>query len=275
MRRQKLEIINIIIGIAAIIILAGCCATKRTPVSAPIDIVQVVDSSNIATGDKLVDSLQKIVINDLLDYQSFSAKIKIVSKQNDKANTDVTATLRMIKDSAVWVSLTATLLNVEVYRILITKDSVILLNKLQKEVLFRDIDFLEEITGLPFSLQSIQEYIIGNPVFVDLQAADYFIQGDSLLVKDESIQFRTLLTLLGSTKLFSAANHESIVAGNLLRANLKYDGYEKTDQQNFSTLRDISIFGAEVIRANLKFSQIEFNKELNLNFPVAKNYEEK
>ena len=271
----KTYLVNIIIVVLAATCLFGCCASKRTPISVPVDIAKVIDSSNMATDNILVDSLRQILVSNLLHYTSFSAKIKIASTQNDKANTDVTATLRMIKDSAVWVSLTATFLNVEVYRILITNDSVILLNKLQKEVLYRDIDFLQEITGLPFSLHSIQEFIIGNPVFVNPGTADYFLQADTLLVKDESMQFKTLLTLLGSGLRLASAYHEAGEGISALRANLGYDGYEKIEEKSFSTQRDVSIFGPDVLRANLLFSQLEFNKELNLNFPVAKNYEEK
>ncbi len=67
------------------------------------------------------------------------------------------------------MSLSATFLNIEVYRVLIMKDSVILLNKQQKEVQFRSLDYLQEVIQIPFDYKTIEDLLIGNPVFVGVQ----------------------------------------------------------------------------------------------------------
>ena len=64
-----------------------------------------------------------------IDFRSFSAKIKLDIEDSKGKKPDLLANVRMIKDSAIWISISATILNVEVFRVIYTKDSVILLNK--------------------------------------------------------------------------------------------------------------------------------------------------
>jgi hypothetical protein len=58
----------------------------------------------------------------------------LTTGSGDGKNYDVNATMRMYKDSAIWLSANA-VLGIEAMRVLITKDSVKLLNKLDKTIL--------------------------------------------------------------------------------------------------------------------------------------------
>lgn len=86
------------------------------------------DTTLVSTVDKTkADSL--LMINNTLvglnknhiDFKTFNAKIKVDYQDNKGKQPDVTAIVRIIKDSAIWVSLTASILNIEIYRVLIKR----------------------------------------------------------------------------------------------------------------------------------------------------------
>ena len=78
-------------------------------------------------------------------FKTFSAKIK-VDYQNSKGNQpNITAYVRILKDSLIWISGYATVFNIEAFRVLINKDSVFVLDKINKEVQYRSIDYLQEV----------------------------------------------------------------------------------------------------------------------------------
>lgn len=104
-----------------------------------------------------------------IDFNTFSAKVKVEFENSKGKRQDLNAVVRMIKDSAIWMSLSATVFNVEAFRVLITRDSLILLNKLEKEVQYRSHDYLQEVTGIPFDFKTLQDLIVGNPVFLMIQ----------------------------------------------------------------------------------------------------------
>ncbi len=112
--------------------LASCRSTKKIVTAiAKKDTVQSVNPS-IATADSaiFINNLLGLVAANRINFNSFSGKVNIDYRGGDGKNYDVNATLRMYKDSAIWLSANA-VLGIEAIRVLITKDSVKLLNKLE------------------------------------------------------------------------------------------------------------------------------------------------
>src|SRR6202012_1662184 len=102
-----------------------------------------------------------------IDYKTFSAKIKVEYEDSKGKQPNVTAYVHVIKDSVIWISMYATVFNIEAFRVLITKDSVYLLDKINKQVQFRSLDYLQEVTGIPFDFKTLEDLLVGNPVFMD------------------------------------------------------------------------------------------------------------
>ena len=66
-----------------------------------------------------------------ISFTTFSAKIDVDYQGTDGKKYNVNANLRMYKDSVIWISVTG-LFGIEGLRAYITKDSVKILNKLDK-----------------------------------------------------------------------------------------------------------------------------------------------
>lgn len=239
------------------------------------DSVVVPDRSVSSRDSVILDENAKTALrSNYIDFKTFSAKIKADVQAKDNV-PELTANLRMIKDSVIWVSLQATFLNIEAYRVRITKDSVILLNKLDKEVQYRSLDYLQEVTQIPFDFKTIQDMLIGNPVFFSDSNAAVRKKDDQLLVYAVGNLFKTLLTLNGNDAQLIQCKLDDVDVYRNRTASMTYNDYENINGKPFSTRRQIIITEKNRIDIKLNYKQVEFNKELSVSFSVPKNYKKK
>lgn len=255
----------------------SCKTTKGlNKVIAPKDSVVAVTTDeftkdSLVLAEKTNDNLKK----NHIDFNTFSAKIKVDVDGPKGKMPDITATLRMIKDSAIWMSLTATFLNIEAYRIYITKDSLILMNKQDKEVQYRSLDYLQEVTQIPFDFQTLQDILIGNPVFFSDSTASFKRLEAFVLVASIGKEFKNLLTLSGDNNTLVHSKLDDVDVYRNRTASITYEDYVNNSDKSFSTKRQIIISEKNKIDIRLNFKQFEFNKELSVSFSVPKNYKKK
>jgi Domain of unknown function (DUF4292) len=120
-------------------ILSASCHTTRKMQSA----MSKTDTTRMVNvGDTHRDSIRFIktafskVQENAIDFKTFSAKIKTDYYNKDGKGPDLTIFVRIRKDSAIWLSINATVFSYEAFRVLVTPDSVKILNKKDKEVQF-------------------------------------------------------------------------------------------------------------------------------------------
>ncbi len=207
-----------------------------------------------------------------IDFKTFSAKIKVESVGGNGKIPDLTVVLRMVKDSAIWMSLSATILNVEVYRVFITKDSVILLNKQDKEVQYRSISFLQEVVQIPFDFNTLQNLIIGNPIFMSDSIISYRKVNNSTLLTTIDSSFKNLMTLSEDNSTLYHSKLDDIDVQRSRTADITYDAYDVSSGYNFSTAREITASEKNKLNIRLNFKQYEFNKEVSMVFNIPRNY---
>lgn len=84
-----------------------------------------------------------------------------------------TGTLRMRRDSTIWISASA-LMGIENVRALITQDSVFLINRMNQTYLAEPFSAMEETMGTP-SFQELQSTLLGNGTseHVEIQYGPY------------------------------------------------------------------------------------------------------
>lgn len=256
--------------------LLSCQSSKLiNKVIAPKDSVLIDPGSAYKDSMLLLENTKAKLKSNYIDFQTFSAKIKVEIEDAKGKQPDITATLRMIKDSAIWMSLTATFLGMEVYRVHITPGSVILMNKQDKEVQYRTLDYLQDVTQIPFDFKAIQDMFIGNPVFFNDSTAIFKKRDELVLASSVGDQFKNLLTLSGGNNFIVHSKLDDVDVYRNRTASVSYDDYENIDGKNFSTRRQIIISEKNKLDIRLNFKQVEFNKELSVAFVVPKNYKKK
>ena len=239
--------------------------------STAVIIIDQTKTDSLLMIKKTIDNLNQNYIH----FKTFTAKIKVEYQDTKGKQPDVTAIVRILKDSAIWISLSASFLNIEIYRALITKDSVILINKQNREVQYRSLDYLQEITEIPFDYYTLQDLLIGNPVFIDSNIVYYKKTDGQILFSMAGKFFKHLLTLSADNYFLTHSKLDDVDISRSRTADLTYADYENKNGFNFSTYREITVSEKNRLDIRLNFKQYEFNKELSVSFNIPKNYTRK
>ena len=254
--------------------ITSCRSTKNIQTAIAkkdsVSSVVVVDMGGIDSANFIKEKYNSLQ-NQKIDFKTFSAKVKVDYTGTDKKKYDVNAFIRMYKDSVIWASVNA-ILGIEALRILITTDSVKLLDKQNKIYIARSVAYLQEVTALPLDLPSLQELIIGNPVFLDSNIIAYSVTGNTVSLYSLGNLFKTLITINESNNIIL---HTKLADLDLIRnrtCDLSYSGYENKKGVNFSLNRSITVSEKSKLDVKLDFKQYEFNETLSFPFSIPKNY---
>ncbi|MBC7947189.1 MAG: DUF4292 domain-containing protein [Chitinophagaceae bacterium] len=204
-----------------------------------------------------------------ITFTTFNAKIDVDYMGGDGKKENVNATLRMYKDSVIWISVTG-LFGIEGLRAYITRDSIKLINKLDKLYTARSVDYIQEVTGLPLGLKSVQDLIIGNPVFMEGNITSYARVGTTVSLLSIGEFFKNLITVTDG--LLRHSKLDDVDINRNRTCDLSYDDYDNNKGPNFSTKRRIAVSEKSKLDIKLDFKSYSFNETLSFPFSVPKNF---
>lgn len=145
---------NVFAILTVFLALAGCKSTKNTTESeggkvGSKKVVEIVSNINEveATAPK---------------YLAFKADAQIKTPEK---NQSVKASVRMVKDSAIWISITA--FKYEAFRILATPDSLKYLDRTNKKFYVGDYGFIQSKVGVELGYKEIQALLYGHSFGLD------------------------------------------------------------------------------------------------------------
>ncbi len=233
--------------------------------------VTVDNTKNAADSLKKVKDIYSNIFKNYIDYKTFSAKVR-VEYDGKEGGDEATAFIRLEKDKMMWLSLRGAL-GIEGFRLLVTRDSVKVMNLLQKKVQYRSINYLQEITELPFDFKTLQDLIVGNPVFVDSNVVSYRTNGNNeLLILMVGKLFKNLITLDNSNYRMIHSKLDDVDIIRNRTCDISFNNYETPSGFAFSTKRRITVSEKSKLDINLDFKQYDFNKPVTFPFSVPKNY---
>jgi hypothetical protein len=214
--------------------------------------------------------LEKLKVQAPKGLNAISAKAQI-SLEYDGPSMSANANIIWIRDSIVWLNVRK--FGIEAIRALITKDSIFVLNRLEKTFSAQGLESLQRQYNLPEGFQLIQKTILGQPWLFD----DIIYQSD---LSDG------LHELKGSNGRYAAVYHlqespylmrrESFVAQKEARViTLDFNQYEKVDGFGlFPYLRTVEAFSPESgnTKVNISLSDIEINPDKTIRFEIPAHY---
>jgi hypothetical protein len=253
--------------------MVSCKPTRKIQTAiAKKDTVQMGSASNAHLDSMaFIDRTLQHLDSNRINFKTFSAKINVDYRDADEKNYNLNANLRMFKDSAIWVSVNA-ILGIEALRLYITRDSVKILDKQNKNYTARSVDYLQEVTALPLNLAILQDLFLGNPVFLDSNVVSYSRADNSIALLSVGRWFKNLLTVSESEKFLQRSKLDDIDLTRNRTADLTYSDYESKTGVPFATKRKISIAEKKKLDIKLEFKQYAFNEEVNFPFSIPKNY---
>jgi hypothetical protein len=253
----------------------SCRSTKKIQTAiTPKDTVAVVSVPEKFFREDTVKFIRENynrIISNRISFTTFSAKIDVDYEDAEGKKYNVNAHVRMYRDSVIWVVITGAL-GFEGLRAYITTDSVKLLDKQNKSYIARSVSYLQEVTELPLGLASLQNLLIGNPVFLDSNIVSYSQSVDAISMLSNGDFFKNLFTIGGTDKLMQSSKLDDLDEMKNRTCYLTYDDYENKKGVNFSTKREISVAEKKKLEIKLNFKQYDFNETLSFPFSIPKNY---
>ncbi len=211
------------------------------------------------------------VISNKIDFNYFNGKVRI-EYEGKEGGDEATAFIRLKKDSAMWLSLRGAL-GIEGFRVLITRDSVKVMNLLKKNVQYRSISYLQEVTGIPFDFATMQDMVVGNPVFIDSNVISYKVNANNeMLVLLSGSIFKNLITLDNTDFKILHSKLDDIDIARNRTCDITFGNYQNAGGILFSTSRKILLAERSKLNINLDFKQYSFNQPISFPFNIPKNY---
>jgi len=283
---KSLQVVVFIIGLTGTIgILEGCRSAKKIQKVIAVQHKDSVKTVVMAVADSMktdprADSilfisqtLTKLESNQI-DFTTFSAKVK-VNYEGGEGGNEFTAFVHIRKDSLIWIKVNA-LLGIEAFRMVITKDSVKILDKFKKIVRLRSVSFLQQEIHLPVDFKTLQDLLIGNPIFLDTSNVLFYKKEQvGLSLMCIGALFKNYITLNPGDNTLKHSKLDDTDPMRARTCDLTYGEYEQRDKVRFSTNRIISVAEKSKLDIELNYNQYSFNEPLSFSFSIPKNYKRK
>jgi hypothetical protein len=261
--------------ILSVLIFSSCKTSKKIVVSAPLklrgaNVIQVFDS---------VSSHQFS-----FNWLALKASVEYTI-QNESESFDIN--LRVRKDSAIWLSVTP-LLGIEAVRILVTRDSLSILDRVHKTYSVHDFNYLDSLLKTTINFEIIQAVMVGN----------YFpyLKNEKLKsVYDEDST--TILSTLNKRKLRRAMEdkdpNKPIVQDFWINSNYRitksrmqddklnrsleavYSDFTEVGATSFPNKIVVSITSLRPSMIQVEYSKITIDEPLTFPFSIPEKYERK
>lgn len=257
-----------------ILILSACRSTKKIGQAiSKKDTVTIIATPGLTYKDTLqfISGLIDSIENRRLPYTTFSAKTKVVYSNKDGKQPDFIAFIRMQKDSIIWLSL-ANDIGIEGIRMMITPDTIKVMDKLAKTIQVRPLSSLQEISQIPFSFTDLQKILIGEAIFFDKDKVySYSTKSNEYTMYSNTGLFKNAVSL-NSDFFIEKSRIDDLNPALNRRADLFYKDYEWKDRIAFSTFREIFISYKDNFNVQMKFKDYQINPTLTFPFSVPKKF---
>ncbi len=235
--------------------------------------IVIKESPKVDSAAIVKDILSKVV-RSKIDFNTFNAKIKVDYEGPEKSD-NYTAYLSMKKDSIILIKIKGSFLGISAVGLeaKIRKDSVTVVQMVgQKSVTHRSISYLQEMTQIPFDFATLQDLLIGNPVFIDNNVVSYKASANQLLVLMVGGLFKHLLTLDNTAYSIQHSKLDDVDLQRNRTGDITFSEYRPMGPYQFSTYRKISVAEKSKLDISLDFKEYSLNEPLKYNFDIPKNY---
>ncbi len=200
------------------------------------------------------------------EFNTFSAKARL-NIAGPGINQGVAAQFDIIPDSIIGISLR--LLGIEGARILITPDSIKLLDRINQKYIAKDFSYIQAEFDIDADFLTIQSLLAGNPVFYDQTIKSIGAGGDKyVLFASDSVYKNTIWISPGFSLMrmfIQDLSAERSIA-------LTYQDYNKIDGQQFAFIRNIFIDAHDDFSAEIEFTNVTIDEPVEFAFSVNSKY---
>lgn len=225
-----------------------------------------------AASSKKITSKTKVKADDLIkheaDFKTFQAKSK-TSISLDGKTFDVNLNLRIKKNEVIWASITA-FAGIEVARVLITPDSIKLINRTESTYIEKPFSFIHNYTSDKIDFKALESLLIGNSIPFTLTTGEINVENDAIIVKgsEGKVSFNNRYSNLLRPVNVQLQNNYS---GQQL--SVRYNTYSLfADKQLPVNLTIISKINSKNINLDIEYLSPQFDVPQDYPFSVPKRF---
>jgi len=207
-----------------------------------------------------------------LDVEWLSARAKINFKDSHQTR-NFSANIRMRKDSVIWMNVKKA--SIEAFRILITTDSIYVINRLEKEYYVEDLKLVEEKFNFPGQFQALQTAILGNPYFFEEQQLSASTANQQYqLTGDNGVRTKSDYFLNGDSYALEQMAFFDVERDRKLNILLTEYAPVLEAAFQFAHHRQFEVESEETGNASIKmkFSKVELNVPKAIKFSISSRY---
>ena len=244
-----------------IILILMSCGSKRL-------VSETSGTTDLATANVIKKHYENAV-----SFETLAGRLK-VRYQDEKQTQNVSVSIRMQKDKAIWMS--ANILGIPLAKVLITPNSVKYYEKISGSYFDGDFRLLSDVLGTELDFNKVQNILLGQTIY-DLRQEPYILEtsdrGYVLQPKKQFDLFTRLFLLNASTYKTEA---QQLVNNNENQsAIVTYPTYQTISGQVFPN--EINIVANQNNKNTLidiEYRSVELNVDVSFPFSIPSGYDE-
>ena len=235
-----------------IIIMGSSCNINKEVIKEKVDKINVEEVLNSINSNEITSR-----------WLNLKGKVKIKSN-TEKISFGINFKIR--PDSLIWASINAPIIG-EVNRIIITADSLYLINRVNSTWSIQPISYIHEIIGLDLSYNHIQSLLTST---VNLPKKNYLstIVNENLFLKDNTDSITYIIEAqkqhINEININFSNNNDFIV---------KYSNYKFFNNRFYASEIQVLTLDSS-FDLELNFTRVEERKKENISFIIPEKYEE-
>lgn len=238
-----------------------------------IAVLTILSSCNKGLLKGLGTSEDTLVETFDFDYLQTKSKIKYESSDRSIGSN---ATIRMKYDSVIWISVSP-IFGIEAGRGLITQDTVVFVDRMNKSVYRYNYETLSEFLNFSVTYDMIQAMILGNQIIPSESSDNTFKERNRTVISQERDKLAINNYIGKNTKRIERVNLQEVPDGSTMM--LDYSNFEVINEKAFPFSSLISILyktrsGSAKTTVSIDHSKVETSSDkINFPFSVPSKYE--
>jgi len=218
------------------------------------------------------------------DWLSLKFDASYIEKRN---STDFKGQIRVRKDSMIWISVTPAL-GIEMFRMVITTDSVKYVNRFNKDYFVGDFELVSRFLQIHVDFDMMQSIILGN----DFQ----FYETNSFRASIDNLEYK--LSTTGRRKIRKEAEDASsdpvVLLQNIWlnpdsfkitkvdlkeymkdnrKLNASYGDFLPLEKQSYPSTLKFDIMAEDVLKIRINYNKVTINEPMAFPFSIPENYD--
>lgn len=253
----------------------ACANVKKVQVIQDALAVKVLpDSAALAEKARLdsvlmVEGIVHNIAHTKIGFNTMNAKLRM-DYETSKNKDSYIANLSIQKDSCMYITIRGAM-GVIGLKAFINKDSVVLIFPLSKKTERHPLSYLQEVVKIPLNYHTIEDLVIGNPIFMDsIDIISYKVINERLQVSLLGKLFKNLIILSEDNTKLVQLKLDDVDVSKHRTCDINYSQHTLVKNTQFPLYRSISINAQTKLDIGMEIKEFNFDEPLKYTFAVPK-----